>query len=578
MKKTIFSNIFLGYIIITLFAILTIVFFSFSSIKNFYINSNFNDLEKNAKLLHDLVLSSITNHNLNKIVIENSKKTDMRITIIDKNGIVIADSSEIPSFEMENHLNRKEIISALNGKIGKDVRHSKTLNKDMLYLAIPIVKNKKILGVIRVSYFMDDIDLFLNKLKINIFYSFILSLLISSIIAWIFAKKISVPINTLKEASRSISSGNYNKKVLIDTNNELFELGYNFNCMAETIGNLFSELSNQKKELEVIISSVNAGIVVCDKNFNILMSNKIFDKDFLSSDNKNLFFENNKNIFEIIKNIDLLDIIKRIFKEKVGITEEVFINRKFYLLNVSYVDGKVVVIFNDITRLKEGEQIKKDFIQNVSHELKTPLSSIKAFVETLEDEKIYNQRYISIIENNTNRMINIVNDLLSLSEIENNNFKLEIEEIDIKEILSNIMKLFEKKATQKNINISLELDKSLDGNFILGDKFRLEQVFINLIDNAIKYTERGSIFVFSYLEEKYINVIVKDTGIGFSNEHKNRIFERFYVVDKSRSRKLGGTGLGLSIVKHTVLLHKGFIEVNSKVGEGSIFKVKLPVF
>jgi two-component system phosphate regulon sensor histidine kinase PhoR len=353
--------------------------------------------------------------------------------------------------------------------------------------------------------------------------------------------------------------------------------------MTENVESLIKNLSNQKEELRQIISSVNAGIVVCYKNLSILIYNKIFEKmikeNYLELENEYL---KNKNFFEIMKdkkgNIELINIINDTLKTKKNNTKEIIIDKKTYILTVASIlsNENIVMIFHDITDLKKSEIIKKEFVQNVTHELKTPLTSIKAFLETMEDEKEYNKKYISIIQNNIDRMVNIINDLLTLSEIENHKMKLDIEKINIKEMLDNIIELFEKKASGKNIFLKMKLEIDEVGVFLNGDKFRLEQVFINILDNAIKYTEKGEIIIYIENEKNYINVSIKDTGFGILEEHLDRIFERFYVVDKSRSKKLGGTGLGLSIVKHIVLLHKGTIKVESKIGVGSTFAIKLP--
>ncbi|MBC7195598.1 MAG: ATP-binding protein, partial [Caldisericia bacterium] len=233
---------------------------------------------------------------------------------------------------------------------------------------------------------------------------------------------------------------------------------------------------------------------------------------------------------------------------------------------------EVLYTIFDITSIKKFEEIKRDFVRDASHELKTPLTAIKGFVETIENE-VKNKRYIEIIKRNIDRTINIINDLLTLSKLEEKR-ELEIEEFDFKDVLNSVLKIFEKKINEKGLKVLVNIEG--EDTKILGDQFKIEQVLINLIDNAINYTDKGEIKITFYKENNKAIFEIEDSGIGIPKEHIERIFERFYTVDKSRSRKSGGTGLGLSIVKHIILLHKGEIEVKSEVGKGTKFKITIP--
>jgi len=236
---------------------------------------------------------------------------------------------------------------------------------------------------------------------------------------------------------------------------------------------------------------------------------------------------------------------------------------------------QIVIVFSDITEAKNMEKIKKDFVVNVSHELRTPLTAIKGFAETLEDEAGENvKNYAGVIKRNTDRLINIVQDLLLLSELEEKGSKLESEEVDLKHLVDNVIRIFKSRLAEKGLDFHLKVEEGLP--VIKGDSFKLEQMLINLLDNAIKYTEKGTIVVALKQKDETVEITVEDTGIGIPQEHLARIFERFYVVDKSRSKKLGGTGSGLSIVKHIVLAHKGTIDVKSSLSRGTTFTVRLP--
>jgi two-component system phosphate regulon sensor histidine kinase PhoR len=236
---------------------------------------------------------------------------------------------------------------------------------------------------------------------------------------------------------------------------------------------------------------------------------------------------------------------------------------------------EIAVLFHDISDIRNLQNIKKDFVSNVSHEMRTPLTAIKGYAETITGVNGENRQYLDIIKRHTDRLINIVKDLLILSELEERDIKKDFEKVDINLLLRNTVKIFEQRILEKGLKIELMLGKDIPS--ISADQLKLEQAFINLIDNAVKYTESGKIRVSSILEDGSVCVQIEDTGIGIPEKHLSRLFERFYTVDKSRSRSLGGTGLGLSIVKHIVLQHTGTINVESKTDIGTIFRIALPI-
>ena len=238
--------------------------------------------------------------------------------------------------------------------------------------------------------------------------------------------------------------------------------------------------------------------------------------------------------------------------------------------------GEIAIVLLDVSEIRNVERIKKDFVVNVSHELRTPLTAIKGFVETMlgDVQKQDHKRYLDIIKRHTDRLINIVKDLMMLSSLERQS-SLEIEDVSLGELIEQTRKVYDQPLKEKGLSLRIEFD---DEHIVLkADPFKLEQVFINLIDNAIKYTEQGGISIKVSHEQKYVAIVIEDTGIGMSANHLAKIFERFYVVDKSRSRKVGGTGLGLSIVKHILLLHNATITVQSNVGIGTTFTIHLPL-
>ncbi|MFQ3578599.1 MAG: ATP-binding protein [Bacteroidales bacterium] len=396
-------------------------------------------------------------------------------------------------------------------------------------------------------------------------------LIITILFINIFSKKISVPINILTNAAKNVERGNYDIDVKLRNNDELKFLAESFNSMSKKIKDVIFELKQSKKELEKIVESIFSGLVVVTKNGKITLCNEKFKnitgkKDIVG-----------RHYIEIIRDPVFRQFLEEAINKNDNLTKEIELYGKIYLCNATRITSTkdVVIVLNDITELKKVEELKKDFLINASHELKTPLTAIKGFIETLEEEEeIKNKEYIEIIKRHTERLINIVNDLIILSGTEQRNVTMDLAETNLVEKVNSVLKLFETRIKEKGLIIKTKFsDTTIDA---LVDEFKIEQMLINLIDNAVKYTEQGEIEVVITKENNEIKIVIRDTGIGIPNESLGRIFERFYVVDKSRSKKHGGTGLGLSIVKHIVLLHKGKIEVESGIGKGTKFLITLP--
>ncbi len=474
---------------------------------------------------------------------------------------------------MENHNNRIEITKAIKFGLGTSLRYSASVNEEMLYVAVPIEKDGKVYGVIRASLFLNEINTLLNNLKINIITIAVIIVVILLIGAFLFSRSVSNPLNELAIASRKVAKGDFNTKVFLKSRNEIKELADSFNYMTDQIKTLFSQLSYQKEELNSIISSINEGLCVIDKKGVISVSNESFRKAAQNDSVKGRLY------WEVIRKTRFDELMKKVRSEQKSTIEEIELNNKIFLCSATFCSNNkdIVVTLHDITKIKNLEKTKKDFVTNVSHELRTPLTAIKGFIETLQESRNddENKHYLNIINRHTDRVIKIVNDLLLLSKIERTPDSLEWEKVNLNNLLENVLKIFEQSLKEKNLVLKFNADSNLP--IIKADPFKLEQVFINLIDNAIKYTERGEIVISLNYNNETVTIEVQDTGICIPQEHLTRIFERFYVADSSRSRQLGGTGLGLSIVKHIILLHNGKIDVRNIPGKGTNFIVSLPI-
>jgi len=474
---------------------------------------------------------------------------------------------------MESHRNRPEIRAALQGEKSHTVRYSTTAREDMLYVSSPIFSEGRIIAVLRLSIFIDKIQHILNRTRNTILMIALLMILLSFGISYYIAKRLTIPTQKLVQAFDRVSEGNLETRLLAHREEpEIKELSDRFNKMIEQLKQFMKNISLQTEELETIISTIDSGIVLLDEKGEIILSNKYFKECFSSK-------VTNKYFWEVIRDGRLNEQISELIEKKKNFSREIELSEKYYLCNGTYIDkkNKSVLIFHDITRSRKLTQVKKDLIDNISHELRTPLTSIKGYTETMEgatDKE--REKYIQIIKRNTERLISMVDDLLSLSELEDKGGKMQIEKVHLEEIMENMRKIFEPAIKKKQLSLNFDIQAELPE--IEADSYKIEQMLINLIDNAIKYTEKGEINILVELTTaSKVKIEVADTGIGIKKEELNSIFERFYVVNKARSRQYGGTGLGLSIVKHIAMLHQGKIEIDSQLGVGTRLAVILPV-
>ena len=575
MRRSIFFKIFGGYLLVTIVLSGLILAISFAGIRQFYIESATRDLKNLGVAIETSATPLITEKNykaLDSLVKRIGKEIRTRITIISPDGTVLADSEADPR-RMENHGTRTEIAQALEGRTGRFLRLSGTLKEEMLYVALPMNAGNATIGVVRLSLFLKEMNQALNQLKARIGIITLVILCVALAAALFFSRGLSRPIRELSEASRRVADQDFDVRVFLKNRDEIRDLADSFNSMVAQIRTLFAELTHQKGELTSIISSLQEGLLVLDRDDRVLLCNDSFRKIISDGVIEGRFF------WEVFREPRFDEMIRRVRTAGQNLMEEIEFRKKVYLCSATFLESEaeIVMVFHDITRIKNVERMKTDFVLNVSHELRTPLTAIKGFAETLQEEVTEEQaaHYVSIIRRNTDRLINIINDLLSISELEAPGVDRQLNRVDLRDLVGHVIKTFDQRVRQKNLYLRLETTEGLP--VIQGDSFRLEQMFINLIDNAVKYSEKGGINVILAPDKQGVSITVKDTGIGIAQEHLARIFERFYVADKSRSRKLGGTGLGLSIVKHVVMMHKGTIEVESALGVGSTFTITLPL-
>ena len=564
-------------LIITLFLISCLIPLS-SFIKSQYINSKVKEITNLSFTIQTVIEPLLEQENwpeLENLIKEMFKQSDARISIILADGKVAAETFKDLS-GMENHLNRPEVKAAFQGEIAHGIRYSSTAKEDMFYVAIPVFIENNLKAVIRISTFLEEIDFILSRLRsMAVLFSLLMVLLLMGI-TYLDNHKTKKTIKKLIQGFQEIGEGRLETRILLPSGEpEINELINQFNGMTEKLSRIIRGLSEEREELNSIIASVPSGIALVDKEGRIILSNSYFNKIFSyhPHDNKDKYF------WEILRENKLNQKVSELIEKKRNFNTELELNGNIYLVNGNYMDrkNKSILVLHDITTSRKLEQVKRELATNVSHELRTPLTSIKGYIETLEDASAGDrERYLSIIKRNLERIINMVNDLLFLSELEDKEGKVCLEKVDLGEIVANIHKIFALSLKDKNLKFNINIPPDLPS--IEADQFKIEQLLINLIDNAIKFTDQGEITVsLGLICERRIKIEVADTGIGLKKEELVRVFERFYVTNKARSRKEGGTGLGLSIAKHIVQLHQGEIDIDSQPGLGTKVRVILPI-
>lgn len=572
MKTPLFAKIFGGYLAAIVVLSLLIPAFALKPVRNLYLNL-FNDNLKNLAVTLRPEISRLYEagryEELDAFVKRSVTQIRSRVTVIDGNGVVRADSQGDPK-TMDNHRTRPEVFEALQGGIGKSLRFSHTADTDMIYVALPLDKEGRVIGVIRMSAYLKEVNVLMENVKGKIINIALIITLLSLVVAFFIARGISLPLRKLVGAAKNLAGGNFETHLISTRERDLKDLAESFNAMAIEMRRLFEELTSKNEELGAIISAIDEVLLVLDRDGRIKLANQSIAKFSGREEVEGRFY------WEVLRSPEFGELIKEAKGRGGHPTAEIENNGRVFLCSVTDMPSReeMVAVLHDVTELRNLEKVKKDFIANISHELRTPLTAIKGFVETMEEEEeIRNTRYLEIIKRHTDRLMNIVNDLLLLSALEESG-RPERERVDLGELSRTISRMFDPRLREKSLTMTVEGDES--GYVVYGDAFKLEQMLINLLDNAIKYTEKGGITLALRRLGASVVVEVGDTGIGIPREHLPRVFERFYVVDKSRSKKLGGTGLGLSIVKHIVLLHGGRIEVDSIPGRGTTFTVTLP--
>jgi two-component system phosphate regulon sensor histidine kinase PhoR len=507
-----------------------------------------------------------------------------RVTLIAPNGTVIGDSDVGQSrlSQLENHLQRPEIQEALKNGSGSALRYSDTLRTSMLYSAMTY-RSGTTHGVIRLAMPLEYLTTARDTLHSIVGWATLVTMLIGLLFSYALSNLTSKPLRDMADAAARIGYGGSKARIPVASKDEIGMLAGVLNDMSERIEDQVHRLSAEKQRLDTILRSMGEGVMVTAPDGVITLVNPAFRRLFsIAGDVEG------KKLVEISRHPDLLEAFNDLGKPEVNeLIREISIQPNdctlfthWVPLDVDRVRQGIVAVFHDISDLKKAENMRRDFVANVSHELRTPVTIIKGYAETLldgalESNPAHAKRFVEIISSHSERLTNLINDILTLSSLETKEALLELNPIDVSGTIAKACMLLQERADQKSIAI---LNEAIGGALprVMADQGRLEQVVVNLLENAIKYTpDGGSIRLFTEDENAYIRVSVADTGIGIPFKDLPRIFERFYRVDEARTREQGGTGLGLAIVKHIVQLHGGNVSVTSDPGHGSVFSFTL---
>ncbi|MEA2114725.1 MAG: ATP-binding protein [Thermodesulfobacteriota bacterium] len=592
-------HIFPATILITIGAMLALIWYGSSTLQNFYIDETRVSLLARVHSIEEQVQQLLIEENypvLNEFILRVARKTSSRITLVRPDGHVISDSLADPE-TMDDHKHRPEFLEAVANGQGSSMRFSKTTGEKMLYVAIPLyargIKDKKnIDGMLRISVSVSKLEQTVSKVKKDMALAMVVVVIAAALATIYVSHRITEPLEEMTKGAERFAVGEFSPHLLPPDHvaTEIAALSHALNSMADQLKDRIVTILHQRNELQTVLDSMLAAVLTVDSD-NRLISLNSSASELLGIASKRSV---GKSIQELIRNINLLQLIESAHNSGQAVEDEIEIvsngDNLFLLANCVhlYDENKksfgLLLVLHDVTRMRLLEKMRQDFVANVSHELKTPITSIKGYVETVLDDELKDKensiRFLEITLTKANHLNAIIDHLLLLSRIEQ---EAEVEKIELhpeklKPILEEAIHSCSPLAEEKQIALRLDCPDTL---LVHTHIIFLEQAVVNLIVNAVRYSPEGSEILIRAKrktagEESLITIVVQDFGVGIGKEHLPRVFERFYRCDKARSRKLGDTGLGLAIVKHIAQAHGGSVNIKSEVGKGTSVFINLP--
>lgn len=587
-RKKLIWQVFPAFLLIILISLGAVGWFVSRTLKEFYFEQTVSNLRARGYLLEDAIAPLLQRDRVAEIqslVSRLGRETDTRITITRDDGLVLGDSDEDPA-HMDNHGNRPEIREALAGRVGHSIRYSHTLLQTMVYVAVPVQRNGSVIGCVRMSLSARSIEETLRDIYLRLAGGGLAVALLAALISLGISRRISRPLVEMKRGAERFAQGELDRRLPVSDSEEIGGLAEALNQMAAQLDDRIQTVLRQRNEQEAVLGSMVEGVLAVDTDERLIRINAAA-AELLGTDPR---LAEGRVIHEVVRKADLQRFVARALASAQPVEGDIVLHGSAGDLFLQAHGSRLrdsqgrnigaLVVLNDVTRLRRLENLRRDFVANVSHELKTPITAIKGFVETLLDGALDHKedarRFLEIIIRQSERLHAIIEDLLALSRIEQESEKggIELREGRLKAVLLSAIQACEPAAAAKAITVRLACDDTLAAPI---NAPLLEQALVNLVDNAIKYSPgEKEVLVEGRAEGGRVVLRVRDRGCGISREHLPRLFERFYRVDKARSRKQGGTGLGLAIVKHIVQAHGGQVTVESAPGAGSTFTLRLP--
>jgi two-component system, OmpR family, phosphate regulon sensor histidine kinase PhoR len=585
-KRRLLWHLYPSYAAIVLLAVLGVGWVASRQFEQSYLSSVRENLRARADFLDRQLSPDIPDDRtaFARLCRQLAQASGTRITLILPNGRVDCDSQSRPE-ELENQLGRPEIHQAILGQGDDAIRYNPALDQRAIYMAVPVFRNDNLFGVLYFSTPLDVLDQSLERMKVQILLVGFAIAACAVVVAWWTARELGRPLGQMRQAVDRLSAGEWGTRVAVPDPREPAALAESLNQMAEQLQQRIGLLVRHNNEQKAVLASMAEGVLAVDNQERVISLNDASGQ-LLGLD---VAQAHGRRLQEVVRNADLSRFISRSLGCEEPIEADVLLHgdreRVMQARGSALHDSEgraigAVIVLNDVTDFRKLEDIRRDFVANVSHELKTPVTSIKGFVETLLDGAMKDpddaERFLRIVAKQADRLHAIIEDLLSLSKIEQSeeNADIVLEPNPVRGVIESAMNTCQAIASERNIEVRLDCDAQLKSRL---NPLLLEQALVNLLDNAIKYSEPGrEVRVAAGASNGEVTISVADRGSGIASEHLPRIFERFYRVDRARSRKMGGTGLGLAIVKHIVQAHHGRVTVESTLGVGSTFTVHLP--
>jgi two-component system, OmpR family, phosphate regulon sensor histidine kinase PhoR len=529
-------------------------------------------IERNLKqktLMFAYRVEADRQHSLADIAAQEGQAAGARATVIDPTGKVLADSEADPS-TMENHGKRKEFVAALSGAVGMEERNSQTLGIPFVYVAAPVSG-----GAVRLAYPLPDIEITDRPLRVALFWGSLSALIFSLLAAAAASQFVGWRLQRIVEFADRVAAGDLTARIASTSTDEIGQVASALDKTTRKVEESFARVQTSQRELETLLNSMQDAVIAVDIEGRVQWANHGMDRLLLRAPRLNA------PLIDSVRDPDFLDAIQVAVRDHVvtsARSNTIAAGRTIDVTAAPMPGGGAVAVLRDLTETERMEKTRRDFIANVSHELRTPLTSIQGYTETLLDSPIADnhvREFLEIVRKNAARMSRLTEDLLTLARVESGEHRFDVQRLSAEELLQDAWESF--RETARSYGVELVLEKPASAGSVDADREAMHQVFSNLTENALKYAASGKkVILGARAVEGGVEFYVTDLGPGISSEHLPRLFERFYRVDKARSRESGGTGLGLAIAKHIVLAHGGTIRAESELNHGSSFLFVLP--